>query len=220
MNVLSIPFTLGFEPFETACPERKSKGGIPRTHPPWVFGDVGKLQNALGAFCKSLNNMAGTTGLEPAASAVTGQRSNQLNYVPTRQINEMRNNQCLCGFGPLHLVRRLLSVCLERSWRLNRPKSPTNLRANCHLAKANPRRQPTGAQRKARKNILTASLSARKGAAFTVPLPVPMREFRRRSAPRSSRWSRRVEVMTVQRGKVNYFGNEVRLDITELRLLS
>jgi hypothetical protein len=37
--------------------------------------------------------MAGTTGLEPAASAVTGQRSNQLNYVPTRQINNMRNRQ-------------------------------------------------------------------------------------------------------------------------------
>ena len=37
--------------------------------------------------------MAGTTGLEPAASAVTGQRSNQLNYVPTRQINELRNRQ-------------------------------------------------------------------------------------------------------------------------------
>src|SRR5271163_4073212 len=32
---------------------------------------------------KSLKRMAGTTGLEPAASAVTGQRSNQLNYVPT-----------------------------------------------------------------------------------------------------------------------------------------
>ena len=29
-----------------------------------------------------LKKMAGTTGLEPAASAVTGQRSNQLNYVP------------------------------------------------------------------------------------------------------------------------------------------
>ena len=28
--------------------------------------------------------MAGTTGLEPATSAVTGQRSNQLNYVPTK----------------------------------------------------------------------------------------------------------------------------------------
>jgi hypothetical protein len=44
--------------------------------------------------------MAGTTGLEPAASAVTGQRSNQLNYVPTRQINKTRNNQCLCGLAP------------------------------------------------------------------------------------------------------------------------
>ena len=43
--------------------------------------------------------MAGTTGLEPAASAVTGQRSNQLNYVPTRQINKMRNRQCLYGFA-------------------------------------------------------------------------------------------------------------------------
>ena len=30
----------------------------------------------------ALKRMAGTTGLEPAASAVTGQRSNQLNYVP------------------------------------------------------------------------------------------------------------------------------------------
>jgi hypothetical protein len=31
----------------------------------------------------ALTRMAGTTGLEPATSAVTGQRSNQLNYVPT-----------------------------------------------------------------------------------------------------------------------------------------
>jgi hypothetical protein len=30
-----------------------------------------------------LGFMAGTTGLEPATSAVTGQRSNQLSYVPT-----------------------------------------------------------------------------------------------------------------------------------------
>ncbi len=30
-----------------------------------------------------LESMAGTTGLEPATSAVTGQRSNQLSYVPT-----------------------------------------------------------------------------------------------------------------------------------------
>jgi hypothetical protein len=32
--------------------------------------------------------MAGTTGLEPAASAVTGQRSNQLNYVPTLETQD------------------------------------------------------------------------------------------------------------------------------------
>jgi len=30
---------------------------------------------------------------------MAGQRSNQLNYVPTRQINKMRNIQCLCGFA-------------------------------------------------------------------------------------------------------------------------
>jgi hypothetical protein len=35
--------------------------------------------------------MAGTTGLEPATSAVTGQRSNQLSYVP-------RFTSCRC-FG-------------------------------------------------------------------------------------------------------------------------
>ena len=50
-------------------------------------------------FVNQSQGMAGTTGLEPAASAVTGQRSNQLNYVPTRQINQMRNRQCLCGFA-------------------------------------------------------------------------------------------------------------------------
>ena len=34
-------------------------------------------------FCgKLLEGMAGTTGLEPATSDVTGRRSNQLNYVP------------------------------------------------------------------------------------------------------------------------------------------
>ena len=31
---------------------------------------------------KSLKNMAGVTGLEPATSGVTGQRSNQLSYTP------------------------------------------------------------------------------------------------------------------------------------------
>ena len=33
--------------------------------------------------------MAGTTGLEPATSAVTGQRSNQLSYVPRLFFNNL-----------------------------------------------------------------------------------------------------------------------------------
>ena len=68
-----------------------------------------------------LKRMAGTTGLEPAASAVTGQRSNQLNYVPTRQINEMRNRQCLCGFARFAYIALFAAACLkERSYWLNR----------------------------------------------------------------------------------------------------
>jgi hypothetical protein len=38
-------------------------------------------------------------GMWEEVESVTGQRSNQLNYVPTRQINEMRNRQCLCGIA-------------------------------------------------------------------------------------------------------------------------
>ena len=43
--------------------------------------------------CQSRNllkRMAGTTRLELATSAVTGQRSNQLNYVPTAKTNDLR----------------------------------------------------------------------------------------------------------------------------------
>ena len=59
-----------------------------------------------------LDSMAGTTGLEPAASAVTGQRSNQLNYVPTCTTGaeapvaseiivtaSLRTRKWRCGFG-------------------------------------------------------------------------------------------------------------------------
>ncbi len=35
------------------------------------------------------------------SESVTGQRSNQLNYVPNRRINEMRNRQCSRGFGQI-----------------------------------------------------------------------------------------------------------------------
>ena len=36
--------------------------------------------------------MAGTTGLEPATSAVTGQRSNQLSYVPNNEARSLVAN--------------------------------------------------------------------------------------------------------------------------------
>ena len=44
--------------------------------PFWVLDGFVEIHATL------LERMAGTTGLEPATSAVTGQRSNQLNYVP------------------------------------------------------------------------------------------------------------------------------------------
>ena len=44
------------------------------------------FRDCLWSFCHklfiTLSLVAGTTGLEPATSAVTGQRSNQLSYVP------------------------------------------------------------------------------------------------------------------------------------------
>lgn len=38
-----------------------------------------------GMLWKCSKKLAGTTGLEPATSDVTGRRSNQLNYVPERK---------------------------------------------------------------------------------------------------------------------------------------
>jgi hypothetical protein len=54
---------------------------------------------------KLLRIMAGTTGLEPATSAVTGQRSNQLNYVPTRWI---------CNFNQPNTTYRLHGLQINR----------------------------------------------------------------------------------------------------------
>ena len=50
--------------------------------------------------------MAGTTGLEPAASAVTGQRSNQLNYVPTLKIQDLDESRVNSG---------VCRVCIQRT---------------------------------------------------------------------------------------------------------
>ncbi len=51
-----------------------------------------------------LECMAGTTGLEPATSAVTGQHSNQLNYVPTCFSTTCRKLHDLLIFRAVHYV--------------------------------------------------------------------------------------------------------------------
>ena len=62
-----------------------------------------------------VSKLAGSTGLEPAASAVTGQRSNQLNYDPSAcapklvdrakewavQVSNLRQPACKAGALPL-----------------------------------------------------------------------------------------------------------------------
>ena len=41
-----------------------------------------------------LIKLAGTTGLEPATSCVTGMRSNQLNYVPVKALTSSKLTDC------------------------------------------------------------------------------------------------------------------------------
>jgi hypothetical protein len=50
----------------------------------------------------SIGFMAGTTGLEPATSAVTGQRSNQLSYVPTFLSSTCAKSKNLLSFGAVY----------------------------------------------------------------------------------------------------------------------
>jgi hypothetical protein len=55
--------------------------------PPQALCFVGKI------FCCAGSEVAGVTGLEPAASGVTGQRSNQLSYTPERQLKKLCHNE-------------------------------------------------------------------------------------------------------------------------------
>ena len=96
---------------------------------------------------------------------MVGQRSNQLNYVPTRQINKMRNRQCLCGFAQIAYRALLAFPCLkERFSRLNQP--PPNRPQTSERTFVLPRTIRGDGQEenkgKPRENILTASLSVRK----------------------------------------------------------
>ena len=57
--------------------------------------------------------MAGTTGLEPATSAVTGQRSNQLSYVPSAFAMNFPQVAEFTGFSYCSYTR-LLSAAIHR----------------------------------------------------------------------------------------------------------
>ena len=64
--------------------------------------------------------MAGSTGLEPAASGVTGRRSNQLNYDPNgaiTQIGELGNsvNWCNCN-SPTHQFSKITTARRQLWW--------------------------------------------------------------------------------------------------------
>jgi hypothetical protein len=79
-----------------------------------------------------LKRMAGTTGLEPAASAVTGQRSNQLNYVPNLFSYLYRKPACLVAF--LRFNRFACVKPVEPNFEVNghhaKPPSKDVLQAN------------------------------------------------------------------------------------------
>ena len=57
--------------------------------------------------------MAGSTGLEPAASAVTGQRSNQLNYDPAIGLIGLAETLVNTGDSTLSTVSPVSSISTE-----------------------------------------------------------------------------------------------------------
>ena len=83
------------------------------------------LKNSRGANVLELSEMlAGSTGLEPAASGVTGRRSNQLNYDPVSRINEMPHAPLEYGFCKPRTQRTDRQYALP--WQLSLPEPPMN----------------------------------------------------------------------------------------------
>jgi hypothetical protein len=78
---------------------------------------------ARGVLCEE------TADTDRCRKVVTGQRSNQLNYVATCQINKMRNRQRLCGVARFAYRAWNCLCCLkERDSCPNRPQTASNFR--------------------------------------------------------------------------------------------
>jgi hypothetical protein len=72
--------------------------------------------------------MAGTTGLEPATSAVTGQRSNQLSYVPTSLFRHFAAFAIFALFYQFAAVDSILGFYRHQTDTKKTPKPPLQLR--------------------------------------------------------------------------------------------
>jgi hypothetical protein len=114
--------------------------------------------------CKCLKELAGTTGLEPAASAVTGQRSNQLNYVPIRQINKLPKTlagQAFCKSRTSALIEALSPGSTLLKPIRNHQKIVGALRRKSNLSIEPPRVLPariTESTTSARGHVLTTAV--------------------------------------------------------------
>jgi hypothetical protein len=80
-----------------------------------ICGEIcGEKATPQSGHLQVLEKMAGTTGLEPAASAVTGQRSNQLNYVPTLKNQDFLEVSTRRGFCRFCIRRPFCIGCLKQ----------------------------------------------------------------------------------------------------------
>ena len=66
--------------------------------------------------------MAGTTGLEPATSAVTGQRSNRLSYVPTLHLLHLYFNRTEANHFRLRKAVGSLALAAHSDSKIIRPR--------------------------------------------------------------------------------------------------
>ena len=66
---------------------KNNNGGQWPPYPDQIFFSLMRLSAAWASTRRDKRRVAGVTGLEPAASGVTGQRSNQLSYTPPKTIH-------------------------------------------------------------------------------------------------------------------------------------